>query len=138
MAKTPETSDHTSVQRRIDSAKNINAESEQTSATPLYPFVGGPREPMPEGLPFHFKDYLELVNWTGRFLRDDKRGAIPANLPPILERLDIDPKQWLFLTTQFESRFKSLVGCAYKLKMAAEKLGYQRTPGLGICKAIFS
>jgi len=30
------------------------------------------------GLPFHLADYLELVNWTGRAVRDDKRGAIAS------------------------------------------------------------
>lgn len=29
----------------------------------------------------------ELVDWTGRAIREGKRGAIPANVPPILERL---------------------------------------------------
>jgi len=37
---------------------------------------GGLREATPEGLPFRLADYLELVNWTGRAVRDDKRGAI--------------------------------------------------------------
>ncbi len=137
MAKTPETSDYTSIQRRIQSVKSEGRE-QQSLAEALFPFVGNPREPMPEGLPFHLNDYLELVDWTGRIIRDDKRGAIPATLPPILERLDIDPKQWLFMTTKFESRFKSLVGCAYKLKKAAEQLGYKRTPGLSACKSAFS
>lgn len=77
---------------------------------------------MPKGLPVHLTDYLELVGssyapacaarciparrWTVRILREGKRGAIPSSLPPILERLDINPKHWLFLTTQFKSRFK--------------------------------
>ena len=52
------------------------------------------------------KDYLELVDWTGRILRQDKRGSIPAEMPPILARLVIEPKHWLFLATQFESKFK--------------------------------
>lgn len=65
---------------------------------------------MPESLPFHLKDYLELVDQTGGLIREDKRGATPDNLPPILERLDIDPKQWLFMATKFKSLFKSLVG----------------------------
>ncbi|MCX2842391.1 hypothetical protein OQJ59_12245 [Microbulbifer thermotolerans] len=29
-----------------------------------------------------------------------------------LERLQIDPRYWLYLNRNFESRFKSLVGCA--------------------------
>jgi len=44
---------------------------------------------MPERLPFHLADYLELVNWTGRSVCDDNRGAIAEDLPPILERIGI-------------------------------------------------
>ncbi len=43
---------------------------------------------MPEGLPFRLPDYLELVDWSGRIIREDKRGAIPDNLPALLQRLD--------------------------------------------------
>lgn len=93
---------------------------------------------MPAGLPFALSDYLELVDWTERILREDKQGAIPHSLPPILDRLEIDAKQWLFLTTRFESRLKSLVGCAAMVKQAASKLGYQRPPGLRGCKAALS
>ena len=71
---------------------------------------------MPEGLPFQFKDYLELVDRTGRIIREDKRGAIDSHLPPILDRLNIDPKHWLYLTKNFESRFKHIVGSAYSFK----------------------
>lgn len=78
--------------------------------------------------------------WTGagRIIRDGKRGAIAADLPPILDRLDIDPKHWLFLVTKFESRFKNLVGCATRLKQAAKQMGYQRTPGLESCRALLT
>jgi putative transposase len=31
-----------------------------------------------------------LLDWTGRELHRDKRGAIPENLAPILDRLGID------------------------------------------------
>ena len=31
-------------------------------------------------------DYIELVDWTGRIIRDDKRGAINETAPPILQR----------------------------------------------------
>ncbi|MCX2836292.1 hypothetical protein OQJ59_10880 [Microbulbifer thermotolerans] len=47
---------------------------------------------MPVGLPFQLQDYLDLVDWSGRCLREDKRGAIDKQLPPILERLQIDPR----------------------------------------------
>ncbi|MEJ2376548.1 MAG: hypothetical protein P8Y71_14400 [Pseudolabrys sp.] len=137
MAMTPEASDYTSIQRRIRHA--LSGETGKTGQPhELMPFVGNPREDMPKGLPFPLSDYLELVDWTGRALREGKRGAIPNNAPPILERLAIEPQYWLFLATQFESRFKGLVGAAYKLKAACATLGYQRTPGLATCRELLT
>ncbi len=133
LAATPEASAHTSIQARI-AALSSNGGQPKT----LMPFVGNPRQPMPRGLPFKLQDYIELVDWSGRIIREGKRGAIPADLPPILQRLNIEPKHWLFLVTRFESRFKTLVGCAEKLRSAARQLGYQRTPGLGPCKTLLS
>jgi hypothetical protein len=77
MAKTPETSDHTSVIKRCDNANksnNPNQINEQEKL--LYPFVGNPRENQPEGIQMKLSDYLELVNRS--VLRDDKGGAISA------------------------------------------------------------
>jgi len=137
MAETPEASDYTSIQRRIRRA--LSGPAEATGQPPeLMPFVGNPREDMPKGLPFRLADYLELVDWTGRALREGKRGAIPSEALPVLERLQIEPKYWLFLATQFESRFKGLVGTAYKLKAACATLGYQRTPGLASCRELLT
>jgi hypothetical protein len=35
------------------------------------------------------EEYLQVLDWTGREIRADKRGAIPADLQPILERLQV-------------------------------------------------
>jgi hypothetical protein len=61
--------------------------------------------------------------WTGRILRDDKKGYIPDHLPDILTRLNIDPRHWVYLTKDFESPFKSLAGSAYKIRKACEQMG---------------
>lgn len=131
MADSPETSEFTSVHERIDHAKNSgipNRINQQPSH--LMPFAGNPRQDIPKGLPFRLTDYLDLVDWTGRIIREDKRGAISENLPPIMDRLDIDPKHWLYMTRNFESGFKGLVGSVFALKQACEKLNYQRLTGL--------
>jgi hypothetical protein len=59
------------------------------------------------GILFSLKDYLQLVDTTGRMIRTDKRGAIPINLPPILERLSINRQQWLQQSQQFEKLYAS-------------------------------
>ena len=131
MAETPEQSDHTSIKTRLESAV-----SGKPQPTALFPFVGNEREPMPDGLPFELPDYLDLVEWSGRVIREDKRGAISAETPPLLERLHIDPDNWKTLTTQFEHSFKSFVGEPEKLTDTTSLLGYQRSPGLSACRAL--
>jgi hypothetical protein len=42
---------------------------------------------MPKGLPFHLTDYIELLDWAGRAILEDKRGFISSEQPPMLERL---------------------------------------------------
>ena len=49
-----------------------------------------------------YRGYLELVDWSGRIVRDDKRGFIDKDLPPILARLHIAQDRWRTNVTQFE------------------------------------
>ncbi|MCW8956737.1 MAG: transposase [Gammaproteobacteria bacterium] len=138
LAETPELSDYTSIQQRsrqVQLAYQPNHSHQQ--ANRLMPFIGNPRQNMAKGLPFRLTDYLELVDWSGRILREDKRGAINQQLPDILTRLNIEPQYWVYLTQHFESRFKSLVGTAYKLRQTCKALGYQRTPGIKSCLKYF-
>ncbi|MBL4867103.1 MAG: hypothetical protein JKY67_12100 [Pseudomonadales bacterium] len=129
MADTPETSQHTSIKHRVERARSApEPNSTGQQVTSLFPFAGNPQNEMPKGIPFRLLDYLELVDWTGRSIRDDKHGSITIDLPSILERMQIDPKHWLYLTQNFESLFKSLVGTAFQIRKAATKLGYKRIP----------
>ena len=133
MAATPEDSEYTSIRLRVAQAKN-----KKQQPTILYPFVGNPRQPMPEGLPFKLADYLELVDWTGRAIRANKRGAINTSLPPILSRLAIPTAEWLTLTTQFEQRVSTFAGSERAIRLAAEVLGYKKPPGVGLAKRLFA
>jgi len=92
---------------------------------------------MPEGLPIKLNDYIALVDWTGKQIRKDKRGAIDANLPPLLNRLNFETENWLYLSTHFESKLKGLVGTAINLKTACEMLGYKRTVFKHYCEQYF-
>jgi len=139
MAKTPESSRHTSIKKRIAQAQNTHAANHpHQQAKGLFPFVGNPRNGMPSGLAFKLTDYLELVDWSGRIVRAGKRGSIDNQCPSILERLNIEPDHWGYLINNFESRFKSLVGSGFKLKQACQALNYQRTPGIRSCEYYFS
>lgn len=125
IAKTPEESDFTCVQKRIDAHR-----SRSTVVATIEEFTGNQSEEI--GLPFLLADYLELVDWTGKILRDDKRASIDANLPPILERLGFERRAWKELTTTFETRFTHWVGTAKAINAVYKDRQYQRVPSTAI------
>ena len=143
MATTPETSDHTSIKLRIEYWKNkanqkTEDQNEQLQPKSLMPFVGNLRQPMPKGLIINLIDYIELVDWTGRIIRDDKRGAINADTPPILQRLDISTHHWIELSTKFESRFKGIAGCAQSIKALYTHFGLTRQVNRSNSEVLYS
>ena len=56
--------------------------------------------------------YLKLVDWTGRQLRKDKKGKIPTECLPILERLSCNEETWLDFVEHFRQRFRTAAGLA--------------------------
>jgi REP element-mobilizing transposase RayT len=109
MADTPETSDYTSIKERINMCKQhqTTREAALPSALPLKQllhFDGTVTHEAQSGIPFSWEEYLVLVDWTGRVVREDKRGAINDQLPSILKRLNIDTNTWVNNATQFEQQ----------------------------------
>lgn len=135
VAPSPETSDFTSIQERIHCIQN---ESDQAQPARLMPFIGDERRNQAEGLAFKLSDYLELLDWTGRVIREDKRGAISENWPSILDRLKITTKQWQKLSQQFEANFNNFAGNPETLKATCTYLGYQRSPGMSNCRQLLN
>ena len=116
MADSPETSDFTSIQLRIKAALN----GEQPDS--LLPFVGNEHHEMSKGLMFNAKDYLQLIDDTGRIQRHDKRGVISHSSEQLLYRLNIPAENWLKMTAEFSKIFKGAVGNTQELTAYCEHL----------------
>ena len=102
------------------------------------PLIGSNLQIEATGIGIKPKDYLELVDWTGRQIRDNPSGSIDANAPPILQRLNVSPKHWIYLSTQFESRFKGVAGTAESLKQTLSLFKLVRRPNLKNSLLLFS
>ena len=109
IARTPEESDYTSIQERI----------RQPDTECLAPF----REQSDNGIPFDLKDYLELMDWSGREIKSHKRGYIPADTPPILRRLKMEAAPVLAYLAKDDLPSPSAIGPIGMLRVFAESVG---------------
>ena len=141
IATTPETSDYTGIQRRIEArqehrkAQAVLAQAPQQVDLLVAETARRRADQGPEhGLwiapclkatagQLDVDAYLELVDQTGRLLRGDKRGHIPAHLAPILERLHIDVATWLDVMRSRGRFLGSAVGAVIHLVSEATRRG---------------
>ena len=102
---------------------------------PLMPFDATGR--MAAAIPFAFDDYLELVDTTGRVIREDKRGYIPGETPRILERSNIDPEPFIATAARMLDLFSTAIGTPEHLtaQCVARNVAFLR--GMGAARALF-
>jgi len=118
IAKTPQTSSHTSIHARIHRRDHH-----------LFPLLHSYEPGNP--IPLSRDEYLQLVDWSGRTLRTDKLRTIPANLPPIFERLEFKQKHWLADMRYYGHWYYRAVGSVQALERYCHHLGQQRLKGAG-------
>lgn len=136
-ADTPENSEFTSIYERIQSIdSNPNNLNEANQPENLMPFSSS----IPHNLPtleFTLKDYLDLVDTTGRIFRENKRGRILAHLEPILKRLNLTPSGWLNIVTNLETNFCYVLGHNLKFVNFAKKHRIRVPMGMKMAKQCY-
>ncbi len=149
MADRPETSERTSVRERIDERQQARARerlsreamaehgvdepvvSPHSTPVSVTSWLAPLRACVPWSdetarlcpCPISTDDYLELVDQTGRIVRSGKRGAIPAHLAPILDRLEVDLDRWLSAMAHGGRFGGSAIGCAWARAKEAVRRG---------------
>lgn len=81
--------------------------------------------------------YLEILDWTGRRIKDGKKGRIPRNLAPILERLEVDHDEWVGSCLNFGSLFYRAAGKVRHMRQTARDIGQKWLKGVRACRASF-
>jgi hypothetical protein len=83
------------------------------------------------GIDFDEADYVRLIDWTGRAIRNDKRGSIPKELSPIFDRLQLNPDAWLSSIQSYNRDYFTAVGAIDRIKAFAQSLGQRWFQGQG-------
>jgi len=120
LAKSLDKSEFTSIKERI----------EQSQTTPLRRFSGNADDC--QGIPFSFPDYLQLVDWAGRAVVAGKKGFIPADTPPVLTRIGMQPSVLLGYIRQKPERWYSALGPVDRIRLLAESLGLRFIKGISL------
>jgi hypothetical protein len=125
IASSIERSEYTSVHGRIHGNANqqMTEAPENEPIKPLYGFLGDKAQQASEGIPFSLIDYLELLDWTSRVLRDDNRGVVLGAQPQLLDALGIDDETWCELASSFGNNYHGAVGSLEELASYAEHTG---------------
>ncbi|TCN86255.1 transposase [Shewanella fodinae] len=123
-------SDFTSIQTRIKEQQSTQPDNptsphKTTPLKPLLDFDGATHTATQSGIPFHFADYLELIDWTGRAVRTDKRGAIAETAPKLLQQLGIASDAWMRSATEFSKQYARACGswaamCEFKTRQGGK------------------
>ena len=83
-------------------------------------------------------DYLQLLDWTGRQIRTDKRGAMPQHLESMFERLGISAELWVDCVVNFRRWFRSSVGRPKSMQSAADSRGHNRAISIRTARNTFA
>jgi REP element-mobilizing transposase RayT len=128
----PEDAQFTSIYARIEALRL----GRDPQTVPLLSFCV-PGSSDSASIPFALEDYLTLVDWSGRVVRADKRGAIGAELPPLLVRLNIDAALWQQTMRPHGNPFGRAVGRLSRLKQHAKALGQAWIRGLAAAQRLY-
>ncbi len=123
------------IQRRLNKQRTAMKHKNKEKSTTPFPNANLPKAPLLnfEGeaqskqepcIPFSFVDYLQLVEETGRVIRNDKKGFIDENTPPLLDRLGIQADRWATSIKKYGSMFSVVSGNKASMdrhKQAADK-----------------
>ena len=162
LADTPERSEHTSIQARIEQrdseqqapaslrerhasqqvAGAIEGEALEPPATidqlpqaALLPF--DPSGQTTRAISFAYTDYLEWVDYIGRAVHPRKKGRIPERLPALAVRLNIDPHIFAERAQQLLSKVSYAVGGYDRMHSLSLSAGAHHLRGMGEARRLF-
>ena len=84
-----------------------------------------------------FTQYLQLLEWTGRQWRKDKRGKIPDDLAPLAKRLGMPGESWMPMVQVFDGHFRHAAGRPESMKREALRRQKRWIQGTKASQSVF-
>ena len=122
------------VTKRINEQRKLKADMklDKLPEAPLMSFDGSSHTDVHVALPFTREDYFEPVDAMGRIIREDKKGFIPSEVPPVLLRFGIQPHKWLDHVKNFSRRYGHCAGSVARMRDYTAAFDKRWCKGVGV------
>jgi REP element-mobilizing transposase RayT len=130
IAKAPEDAEFTSIYQRIRQMSQGSGQKRTREPRMRLRSFADQTQNKKAAIPYTSIDYLQLVDWSGRSIREGRRGQIDAKLPPILSRLSIDPEVWQLAMARKGTILGRAMGRLDLMRLHAATLGQAWIHGL--------
>ncbi len=121
-------------QEKIKKTLGITEEKQ----SPLMVFDGSSHTDIHTALPFTQEDYFDLLDMTGRIIRDDKRGFISSATPKVIAKFGINPDKWIDHVKRFGSRYAMCAGAREKIIDYATLFERRWAKGVGSSTKVYA
>ncbi|WP_111979584.1 transposase [Algibacillus agarilyticus] len=126
------TNNNKAVYENSDNDKMVNKQTivsslDNIKPASLLPFAGNSHiSNNPTHIPYELINYLQLVDWTARQLKPNKRGKMNDNTPEILKRLNITVDNWLEYSSHIEDQFGFSLGAEQRMRTYSQHVNVKR------------
>lgn len=122
---TPEAAEHVSFRRRSDDMRRRAPDEPLSTVAGAGPALG-----------VSAREYLLLVDETGRLLHAGKPGAIDRSLPSVVKRLGLSENAWLLQVRGTQSHYWRAIGLVDAMVDKAAELGQRWLKGLAFARRL--
>lgn len=130
-----ETSNNTSIKKRLEALNKIDPIDIQRhldkSVTAMTSQI---KERM---LPMSLKEYIELVEWTGKSIVHAKKASIPPHISSCLQRLNLQQNHWLKQIDNFNQNYCHVIGPVEQIRAKAKQLKLRCMKGISAAKLLY-
>lgn len=123
------------VQKQVQLKEELKLTRQPAAA--LMPFDGSSHTGVSMALPFTREDYFDLVDKTGRIIREDKNGFIAGETPAIISQLGINPDEWIEHIQGFGRGYSECVGSVEHLRSYAAGFDRLWAKGVGVSSRVY-
>lgn len=83
------------------------------------------------------KHYIELVEWTGKYILHPGKATIPRDLIPVFKRLKINQDNWLVQVKAYGKNYYRAVGSIDSIKEYVDNLKQQWVKGVQSIRQLY-